>query len=64
MFVVYIFNLKYLERTPKEELLDVEFLRHDVDIEQDHHLTSLLFGPNYISSKLYHLCLPEVCLLS
>ncbi|KAL2531907.1 Methylesterase 1 [Abeliophyllum distichum] len=46
---------KFLERTPKNEWLDTQFLpfgRHG-------HLTSILFGPQIISSKLYQLCSPE-----
>ncbi|KAL7141310.1 hypothetical protein ABFS83_08G044900 [Erythranthe nasuta] len=43
---------QYCERTPAEEWLDTEF-----SSKQD--LTSMFFGPKFISSKLYNLCPPE-----
>ncbi|KAL7101280.1 hypothetical protein ACP275_08G045100 [Erythranthe tilingii] len=43
---------QYCERTPAEEWLDTEF-----SSKQD--LTSMFFGPQFISSKLYNLCPPE-----
>ncbi|KAL2552134.1 Methylesterase 1 [Forsythia ovata] len=47
---------QYVERTPTKEWLDTQFLpfgRNEV------HLTSMLFGPQFISSKLYQLCSTE-----
>ncbi|KAL8477624.1 hypothetical protein ACS0TY_029797 [Phlomoides rotata] len=47
---------KYNERTPAEEWLDTEFLPYGAPHE---NLTSMLFGPKFVSSKLYQLCSPE-----
>ncbi|KAL0377771.1 UNVERIFIED_CONTAM: Salicylic acid-binding protein 2 [Sesamum radiatum] len=47
---------QYLERTPANEWLDTEFLPYGPSEE---NLTSMLFGPNFISSKLYNLCSPK-----
>ncbi|KAL7101279.1 hypothetical protein ACP275_08G045000 [Erythranthe tilingii] len=44
---------QYCERVPVAEWLDTELLPYG------DHLTSLLFGPEIISSKLYHLCSAE-----
>ncbi|KAK4416243.1 Salicylic acid-binding protein 2 [Sesamum alatum] len=52
----FFFNGKYLERTPPEEWLDTKFLPYG---SAEENLTSMLFGPNFISSKLYNLCSPQ-----
>ncbi|KAL0350611.1 UNVERIFIED_CONTAM: Salicylic acid-binding protein 2 [Sesamum radiatum] len=44
---------QYLERTKANEWLDTEFLPYGPPEE---NLSSMLFGPNFISSKLYNLC--------
>ncbi|KAL9158090.1 hypothetical protein ABFS82_08G045100 [Erythranthe guttata] len=44
---------QYCERVPVAEWLDTELLPYG------DHLTSLLFAPEIISSKLYHLCSAE-----
>ncbi|KAL2531899.1 Methylesterase 1 [Abeliophyllum distichum] len=46
---------KALEQTPEKEWLDTQFL----PFGKNGHLTSVLFGPQMISSKLYQLCSPE-----
>ncbi|KAL8044409.1 hypothetical protein ABFX02_08G044400 [Erythranthe guttata] len=46
-------SCNYCERVPVAEWLDTELLPYG------DHLTSLLFGPEIISSKLYHLCSAE-----
>ncbi|KAL0343628.1 UNVERIFIED_CONTAM: Salicylic acid-binding protein 2 [Sesamum angustifolium] len=44
---------QYLERTTAHEWLDTEFLPYGPPEE---NLSSMLFGPNFISAKLYNLC--------
>ncbi|XP_073018807.1 salicylic acid-binding protein 2 isoform X3 [Primulina eburnea] len=46
----------YCERTPAEEWLDTELL--PIGTPED-PLTSLLFGPKFVRSKLYQLCSPQ-----
>ncbi|KAL2531906.1 Methylesterase 1 [Abeliophyllum distichum] len=48
----FVFD-KYLERTPTKAWLDTQFLPFG------RNLTSILFGHQFISSKLYQLCSPE-----
>ncbi|KAL0450289.1 UNVERIFIED_CONTAM: Salicylic acid-binding protein 2 [Sesamum latifolium] len=47
---------QYLERIPENEWLDTEFLPYGAPEE---NLSSMLFGPNFISSKLYNMCSPQ-----
>ncbi|KAL8473632.1 hypothetical protein ACS0TY_030468 [Phlomoides rotata] len=47
---------QFIHRIPAEEWLDTKFLPYGVPHE---NLISLLFGPNFVSSKLYQLCSPE-----
>ncbi|KAG6398492.1 hypothetical protein SASPL_139954 [Salvia splendens] len=44
---------QYNERTPAEAWLDTEFLPYG---SPEENLTSMFFGPNFTSSKLYQLC--------
>ncbi|KAI3452071.1 hypothetical protein Pfo_008736 [Paulownia fortunei] len=44
---------QYFERTPTEEWLDTQFLPYGTPEEP---LTSMFFGPKFVSSKLYNLC--------
>ncbi|KAL2552139.1 Methylesterase 1 [Forsythia ovata] len=46
---------QYIERTPAKDFLDIQSL----PFGKNGHLTSLLFGPKFISAKLYQLCSPE-----
>ncbi|XP_057770123.1 salicylic acid-binding protein 2-like isoform X1 [Salvia miltiorrhiza] len=43
---------QYNERTPAEEWLDTEFLPYG---SPEENLTSMFFGPNFLTSKLYQL---------
>ncbi|XP_073123951.1 salicylic acid-binding protein 2-like [Henckelia pumila] len=47
---------QYCEGTPAEEWLDTELL--PIGTPED-PLTSMLFGPKFVSLKLYHLCSPQ-----
>lgn len=47
---------QYISRTPPEEWLDTEF--KPLGTEED-SLTSMFFGPKFVSIKLYQLCSPE-----
>ncbi|XP_075475925.1 salicylic acid-binding protein 2-like [Primulina tabacum] len=47
---------QYLERTPPKEWLDAKLL--PIGTLED-PLTSLSFGPKYVSDKLYQLCSPQ-----
>ncbi|XP_071701804.1 salicylic acid-binding protein 2-like [Rutidosis leptorrhynchoides] len=47
---------QFLERTPAEAWLDTQFLPFDTKNDCE---VSMLFGPKYISSKLYQLCSDE-----
>ncbi|GFP80942.1 salicylic acid-binding protein 2 [Phtheirospermum japonicum] len=47
---------QYNKRTPAEEWLDTEFLPYGAP---QHPLTSMFFGPKFVSSKLYNLCSHE-----
>lgn len=52
---------QYCERTPAEEWLDTELL--PIGTPED-PLTSLMFGPKFVSSKLYQLCSPQDVVLA
>ncbi|KZV48827.1 salicylic acid-binding protein 2 [Dorcoceras hygrometricum] len=47
---------QYCKRTPTEEWLDVEF--SSIGTPED-PLTAMLFGPQFVSRKLYQLCAPQ-----
>ncbi|CAA2984960.1 salicylic acid-binding 2-like [Olea europaea subsp. europaea] len=47
---------EYLARTPTENFLDTQFAPFG---RPEDHLQSILFGPQYISSRLYQLSPPE-----
>ncbi|XP_047333686.1 salicylic acid-binding protein 2-like [Impatiens glandulifera] len=47
---------KFFERTPADALLDTKFEPYG---PPNKNLNSIVFGPNILAKKLYHLCLPE-----
>nr|GMC93449.1 salicylic acid-binding protein 2 [Ipomoea batatas] len=51
----YVLN-EYNERTPAEAWLDTQFLPYGTPEDP---LTSMFFGPQFMSKKLYQLCSPE-----
>uniref|UniRef100_A0A5B6YY11 Putative salicylic acid-binding protein 2 n=1 Tax=Davidia involucrata TaxID=16924 RepID=A0A5B6YY11_DAVIN len=53
----YVLN-QYCERTPAESWLDTQFSSYGTSTT-DKPLTSMFFGPNFLSAKLYQLCSAE-----